>query len=461
MALVTAYLVRSCARRPDAPAPVVEEEAPLPVVEPPAPIVVIPRTPVKAAKKAPLPSPAPLEPPTVKIHKELIPKNIEIVRVYYASMLTGPASTIEFDINGSGFTKEFEKMIKVESGQPDAKVTNLSLVTPNQIHGNLVISEKSKTMVAFPNVLIQDKVVFQAPEPFAVIRPGEVLNLMFTEMGESGRSGRFRVFTNLTPEMFANFKISVSTPTIQVSDLNPTLPFIVDGTVVIGPAAGGEYDILVTLSDKEIWSRKGIIRVVRPNVGQSGLIQKILTHDGFHRPGDTATFSLAGSGFQPNDVHLLKATVPGLENAVSSFTYATPGRLELALLVPSTAPVKVYGLKITAGAEVLQDMPDAFRVVGENWSRLLKLNPPLLPGGQSTLTLVGRDLQAGLISKIKVELDEPDLVIGPFVLVNPNEAAAPISAGLNVKPGDYLLKMTSDGKPISPEFGSIIRVSPK
>ncbi len=417
-----------------------------------------PAAPVKVApvKKS---APAALAPPPVQIHKELIPKNIEIVRVYYAAMITGPNSAIEFDINGSGFTEEFHKMITVESGQPEAAVKNLVLVTPNQIHGTLVISEKSATIVAFPRVLIKGKVVFQAPEPFAVIRPGEVLNLIFTEMGESGRSGRFRVFTNLDQEMFSNFRVTVSTPSIQVTDLNPQLPFVVDGTINIGPAVGGAYDLDITLKDKNIWHRSGIVRVVRPNVGQSGLIQKVLPHDGFYRPGDTARFSLHGSGFQPGDINAIRAVIPGLQSAVSSFTYASPGRLELAITIPADAAVKKYGIIITAGEETLQDAPDAFRVVDKNWTRALKLEPVLLPGGKSTLSLTGRDLTPEYISKIKIELDEPALVIGQFVPVSPQEAAAPISAGADVKPGDYLLKITSGGKPVSPETGSIIRVS--
>ena len=468
-ALLSALLVRSCSRKKQIPitpsipiTPVVAASpvaAVVPIVVPIATPMVTPKPIKKIVSPSVTPVVQPPIPPAVQIHKELIPRNIEIVRVYYAAMITGPASTIQFDINGSGFTKEFEKMITVESGQPNAVVKNLSLVTPNQIHGTLDISGESATMAAFPHVLIQGKVVFQAPEPFAVIRPGEVLNLVFTEMGESGRSGRFRVFTNLTEEMFSNFKVSVSTPSIEVKDLTSQVPFIVDGTVIIGPAVGGEYDINITLKEKNIWTKKGIIRVVRPNVGQSGLIQKVMAQDGFHRPGDTARFSLHGSGFQPNDVNLIKASVNGLDSLVSSITYASPGRLELALVIPSTAQVKTYGLKLMAGAEVLQDLSDAFQVVEKNWTRLLKVNPPLVPGGKSTLTLMGRDLSADYISKIKVELDEPDLTIGNFSLVNPLEASASIKAGPNVKPGDYLLKMTSSGKPVSPEAGSLIRVS--
>lgn len=469
-AIALAFFIRSC-RPASEPAPGPSTPAvsgssmtvAIPLSEPVPELSPSPSPkPIPKSVKAASPSvPVPMSPPRVKLHKELIPKDIEIVRVYYAAMITGPGSSIEFDINGSGFTQEFQKMITVESGQPDAQVKNLTLVTPNQIHGTLEISPKSVTRVAFPNVLIADKVVFQAPEPFAVIRPGEVLNLIFTEMGESGRSGRFRVFTNLTQEMFSRFAVTVSTPTIQISDLAPFLPFIVDGTITIGPAVGGDYDISVLLGDKTTWSKKGIVRVVRPNVGQSGLIQKVITQDGYHRPGDTARFSLQGSGFQPGDVNLLKATVQDLTDASAVFSFGSPGRLELALTIPPAAPVKMYELKVTAGEETLQTVPEAFRVVDKNWTRLVKVEPVLLPGGVSTLMIVGRDLTDDFISGIKVETDEPELKLGAFFRVGVNEVSAPISAGASVKPGDYLLKITSNGKPVSPEFGSIIRVSSK
>ncbi len=424
---------------------------------------------VSKSKPTPISKPAPVAkegpgavstPPPVKIFPELIPKDIRIVRVYYASMITGPASTIEFDINGSGFNKEFEKMITVESGQPNASVKNLALITPNQIHGTLDINDKSATMLAFPKVLIQGKVVFQAPEPFAVIRPGEVLNLVFTEMGESGRSGRFRVFTNLNQEMFKDFKVTVSTPSIRVTDVSPAFPFLVDGTIIIGPAVGGDYDIAITLKDKTLWERKGVIRVVKPNVGQSGLIQKVMTLDGYQRPGDKVRFAIQGSGFQPDDVHILQAKVPDVPNVVSSFTYVSPGRLELVLDIPKDIPVKSYALTISAGPEILQSLPDAFRVVGANWPRDLRLNPALEPGEKSVLSLTGRDFDKDFVSKLKVEFDEPGLTLGQFSVVSPLEASAAISASADVKPGDYLLRITSDGKAVSPEFGSLIRVSP-
>jgi hypothetical protein len=477
--LLAAVFFKSCRRETPLPTPAQPEPAVVtssetmiavaPSSATVAPPVVKPAPVVKhvTAKATPAPATAPvaaaapvqMAPPPVVLHKELIPANIEIVRVYYNQMITAPNSKIPFDINGSGFTKEFQNMIKVESGQAEAQVKDLALVTPNQIHGTLVISSNSTTMVAFPRVLIQDKVVFQAPEPYAVIRPNEVLNLIFTEMGDNGRTGKFRIFTNLTNESFQKLSVAVSTPAIRITDLNASLPFIVDGTINIGPAVGGVYDLVVMLDKNIVWSRAGIIRVVRPNVGQSGLIQRVQPMDGFHRPGDKVRFIILGSGFQPDDINALSVSVPSLVITNSTFSYVSPGHLEAQIDLPWTAPVQTYGIKINNGNEVLQDVPDAFRVVPRNWLRFVKVDPPLVPGGHGKLSLIGRDIDEKFVAQLKVAVDEPGLKIGAFKYESVQEISASISAATDVKVGDYLLHLTDNGNAVQPQFGNIIKVS--
>jgi hypothetical protein len=279
-------------------------------------------------------------------------------------------------------------------------------------------------------------------------------------MGDNGRTGKFRIFTNLTNESFQKLSVTVSTPAIRITDLNASLPFVVDGTINIGPAVGGQYDLAVMLDKNIVWTRAGIIRVVRPNVGQSGLIQRVQPLDGFHRPGDKVGFAILGSGFQPSDVNALSLSVPSLVITNSTFSYVAPGHLEAQLELPWTAPVQSYELKINNGDEVLQDVPDAFRVVPRNWLRFVKVDPPLVPGGHSTLSLVGRDIDEKFVSQLKVSVDEPGLKIGAFKYSTVQAITAPISAGPDVKAGDYLLHLTgADGKPISPQYGNIIRIS--
>lgn len=462
--LVFQFFPKGCAK-PQIPAEPVLMPSPEPSMVEDSPIQVPPPAPTpevslpKPKKKDVVAPAAQMIPPPVQIHKELIPKNVEIVRVYYAQAIAAPGSSIEFDINGSGFTSEFEKMIKTESGHEEVAVRNLTLMTPNQIHGTLVISPKAATKISFPQVLIKDKVVFQAPDPFGVIRSGEVLNLIFTEMGESGRTGRFRVFTNLDQGQLKDFRVEASTPAIQIGPLRPALPFILDGDIMIGPAAGGEYGLAAYLGNKTLWKRDGIIRVVRPNVGQTGLIQRMQALEMYHRPGDPVVFALQGSGFRPEDTGLLGVRITDLEIIKSTFVYLAPGRLEMSVWLPSNAPVKSYGVAIVQGETVLLEDPKAFNIVDKNWLRGFRLDSPVKPGGEGKVILVGRDLEKNFVSNLKVDVDEPELLVGPFEWMRPDEAVATLKVGSSVKPGDYLIHLSVGGKTLTPQFGGIIQIS--
>ncbi len=419
----------------------------------------------KPVKKAPLPPaamPPAAPPPEVVIHKELIPKDIEIVRVYYATQIAGPGAEIEFDINGSGFNAEFEKMITVESGSPSVAVKNLKLITLNQIHGTLVVDPKTATSVSFPQILIKGKVVFRAPEPFAIIRPGEVLNVILTEMGDSGRTGRIRIFTNLTPDMFPLLSIEASTTSIRVVDITPALPHIVDATIDTGwHAGGGEYDLKVKLGPIAVFERKGFVRIVRPNVGQTGLAQQVRALDGFHRPGDNAKFVIMGSGFLQEDVGRITVRIPGMTEIKPALTYVGPGRMEMAMPIPANAKVGPYSLELMSGETSLLNVSNLFSVVSVNWTRALAVEPALVPGGSGTLILSGRALEKAFVEKIKIETDEPNLSVGAFKWVNPERAEAPIEATAAVAPGDYLLKLSANASAITPAMGSIVRVDSK
>src|SRR4029077_13720793 len=160
-------------------------------------------------------------PPVIQLHKEVIPKNIEIIRCYYDQEIVPPNVTFGFDINGSGFTSEFQQMIKVDVENPDIRIKNLQLVTANQIHGDMEVGANAQTAFVYPRVLIKNLPVFSAPEPFAVVRKGDVLTIIFISMEESGRAGRFRVITNLDDELFKQFQVSPSTPGLQISDIAP------------------------------------------------------------------------------------------------------------------------------------------------------------------------------------------------------------------------------------------------
>ena len=77
------------------------------------------------------------------------------------------------------------------------------------------------------------------------------------------------------------------------------------------------------------------------------------------------------------------------------------------------------------------------------------------------MILEGRDLDKKFVSSIRVEVDESNLKVGPFRYSSPDRAHASISVGPKVAPGDYWLKMSNEDGPVTPHFGSIIRVHSK
>jgi hypothetical protein len=179
----------------------------------------------------------------------------------------------------------------------------------------------------------------------------------------------------------------------------------------------------------------------------------------FHRPGDQVVFALQGSGFRPEDTSLLAVKVKDLEVTRSTFVYLAPGRLEMSVWLPNTTAVKSYDVSIVQGDVVLLSVPNAFQVVDKNWMRGFRLTNFVKPGGEGKVILVGRELEKSFVAKLKVEVDEPELFVGGFEWLSPEEAAAPIKAGPLVKPGDYLIHLSVDGKIVTPQFGGIVQIS--
>jgi len=402
------------------------------------------------------------QPPTVKLHTELIPKDIQIVRCYYDREINPPGSTFGFDINGSGFTAEFEKMINVDTGNPQIKVKKLKLVTANQIHGDLEVGPQTKTGFVFPKVLIKNLPVFQAPEPFAVIRKGDVLNVMFTRMEEHGRAGQFRVFTHLDEPLAKQFHIEPSTPGITVSNINVQLPYIVEGTLHIGQGVPtGDYGLKILIAGKNVFERVGMIRIVRPNVGMSGFVQGLSIPELYRRPGDVIDFYVLGTGLLPPDVYDLTARVEGFDIGKGSFTYINPTQLRLSLQTPPTTPIGTYGVSILGkDGTVLHERKEALKLVPSNWVAGVRVDPPVQPGQTSTLRLLGRDFSDDFAGQITVELDEPKILLSGFKKQDAGTLSADITVDSTVRPGDYWLQLKHNGKKIDPPYGSIIKVQP-
>ena len=399
-------------------------------------------------------------PPKLELHKELIPKNIEIVRCYYSQDVVPPGTAFGFDINGSGFTKEFEKMIKVESGHDHVSVGELYLVTANQIHGNMEVGPEAKTGFVYPRVLIQGLPVFSAPDPFALVRKGEVLTVFFTNMEENGRGGSFRVITNLDEALAKTFRVDPSTPGIQISDIQPQLPFVVNGHLQIGPGVPpGDHGLAVFIDGKEKYRRVGMIRIVHPNIGQTGFIQGLVAQERYHRPGDAVQIYVQATGLSPQDTTNLQAKVEEFDLGRASFTYLSPIQLRLEFASPSATPPGPYSVEVlNKDGQSLFEKKNLFTMVPANWVAGVQVTPPVKAGGQSTLKVMGRDFSDTFPAGFKIDVDEPGITITGLNRADASTLTATISVTPGVSPGDYWLHLSAAGQKISPPYGSIIRV---
>jgi hypothetical protein len=192
-------------------------------------------------------------------------RGVRIVGFSYEKNVAAPSQRLEFNVNGSGFTPQFKNLISVDPGEPEISVEELREVTPNQIHGAFRVSPRALTKFVRPRVLIHGKSVFLAPQFFGVVRPREVLQFSFVDVGADGRSGHFRIVTNLTRPELEAFRVESSTPGIVFSIERSALPFFLTGSVKAGDSVpSGTYGLRVFLSTTTILSQDNVIRVVPP-----------------------------------------------------------------------------------------------------------------------------------------------------------------------------------------------------
>jgi hypothetical protein len=312
----------------------------------------------------------------------------------------------------------------------------------------------------FPRVLIQNLPVFSAPEPYAVIRKGEVLTILFISMEENGRAGRFRVLTNLDNDLFQNFHIVPSTGGLDISDITPRLPYAVEGTLRIGQRVPpGEYGLVIQIGDKTALRRNGMIRIVKPNVGSTGFIQAVTPEEPFHRPGDAIQLYVQGSGFIPENIQDLRAQISEFDMGPGSFTFLNGGQMRLVFQSPRSAAPGSYSIAIqNTQGQKLYERKNTFQLVGPDWIAGIQVSPPVKSGGKSTLKILGRDLSPTLAQSLKIDLDEPGITISALKRQDDSTFLADIAVAQNVAPGDYWLHLSAAGKKITPPFGSIIKV---
>jgi len=395
------------------------------------------------------------------MHPELIPKTVSIVRCYYDLDVVAPGTTFGFDIDGSGFDDAFYKIISVDPDALDVTVKNLRLVTANQIHGQIEVGSEATTQYIHPMIVIKSLPVFRAPDPFGVVRRGEVLDIQLTSIDETGQWGHFRVITNLDERLFPKFHIDPTNPMLEVSNIKVQYPFYVDGVVMIAQGLKhGQYGLITSMNKREIFRQDPLVDVVKPTVGKTGSIERVEAVEKAHRPGDTLELIIKGSAILPNVVPTLTAKVEPFEMGASSFTYISQGRLTATLTIPPNAPVGVYHVSILGSGKVLQQQPNVFGIVPPNWLSMAKLAAPLSPGKSGQLLIIGRDISQDFAKTLQLSTDTEELQISNFHWQDPSTLAADIKVASTIAPGDYLIHVAGNGKPLKLPRGNIIKIEP-
>ncbi|HVO32284.1 MAG TPA: hypothetical protein VMU17_00110, partial [Elusimicrobiota bacterium] len=393
------------------------------------------------------------------LHPELIPRNITIVRCYYDQDVVNPGTTFDFDIDGSGFTEDFYEMISVDFDAIDIQASDLRLVTANQIRGRIHVGPDATTQYVYPSVLIRNLPVFKADDAFGVVRSGEVLDIDLTQIDETGQNGRFRVITNLDQNLYRMFKVDPTTPRLEVSGLATRLPFYVEGTITIAPGLhNGQYGLIASLAGHELFRKNPLVDVVHPNVGRAGSIERVTATEAAHRPGDEVQMTMTGSGFAATDVANLTAKLESVSTEPAQFSFLTAGKMTIAMRLPPTIPTGVYGITVYNKQKQVYNRKAVFAVVPANWIAGVHLLHPVIPGQSGILQITGRDLSPVYVQTLRIATDEPGLSLSGLHLQDASTIVANVQVSTGTAPGDYLIHLTSQDKPVRMPTGNIIRV---
>lgn len=428
---------------------------------------------VSAPVQAPAPAPAPktlakkpaqapkrtFVPDNLEVHAELIPKDVTIVRFGYNPPLNQPGDVVPFNIVGSGFTQAFQKTLTAYSGSAHVQVRNLRLVTINQIQGEFVIHPSAPTQYVYPYVLLNEVPVFKAAAPFAIIRPGEVLDIVFTRMDADGKGGRFRSYVNFGESDTNRYSIQSDVPGITVTPLAFKPPYIAEGTVRIAlEVARGNYDLIGQLDQKEVFRKEGLIQVIRPTMGKNGFIEGLKVSNSFVRPGDSLQIRVEGRGFEVLDAAGLVIRVAGMKDTPLEFVGAD--RMQARVTLPLESLEGQYDVNVARGDEVIFPAKKVFTVVSSNWIQSIRAEGPIHAQEMASLEISGRDISPEFAQSLELQSDEPGLHLLKPLWVDANTVHVDMKVDNSVRPGQYLLQILSQGKTLALPQRPIITVQP-
>ncbi len=394
------------------------------------------------------------------MHRELIPAHIAIVHCSYELEVVAPGTTFGFDIVGSGFTEAFYKIISVDANALDITIKNLRLVTANQIHGQIEVGTEATTQYIRPLVIIRGLPVFRAPEPFGVVRFGEVLDIELASINDSGQWGRFRVTTNLDQELFRKFRLEPTHASLEISGLKPAYPFFINGVVTIGEGLRhGQYGIIAYSGKREIFRQVPLVDVVKPTVGRTGTIHKVEAPEKAHRPGDALDLLIAGSAYAPDVASLLTLRISPFAMGDAKITYVSAGLLQASLRIPSEAPVGIYDVSVLAQGKLLHEQRSVFGIVPPNWLGAVKSVGALMAGQTGQITILGRDITEDYAARLRLGADTEGLTISNLRRQSPTALIADIRVAPDVAPGDYIIHVLEGDRELKIPRGNIVKVT--
>ncbi len=395
------------------------------------------------------------------MHRELIPANITIVHCSYELDVVAPGTTFRFDVVGSGFNDAFYKIISMDADAMDVTIKNLTLVTANQIQGQIEVGSEATTQYIRPLVYIKSLPIFRAPDPVGVVRPGEVLDIELVSINESGQWGKFRVTTNLNEALYKKFRLVPTDSSLEISNVKPAYPFFVNGVMMIGQGLKhGQYGVIAYLGDREIYKESPLVDVVKPNVGKTGTIDKVSAADKAHRPGDMVDLIITGSAFPADIASSLSLKVSPLAMPEATITYVSAGLLQASIKVPPQTQVGIYDVTVLGNNKVLHEQKGVFGIVPPNWLGSLKTVGALTPGKNGQISITGRDITHAFVSQLRLRADADGLQLGALRWHSPTALVADVTVDASTAPGDYIIHVYDKNKELKIPRGNIIKITP-
>jgi len=188
-------------------------------------------------------------------------------------------------------------------------------------------------------------------------------------------------------------------------------------------------------------------------------VQGISAADTYHRPGDEVQLYLHGSGLTPAYTNALSAKVNEYDMGPASFTFISASQMRFSFHVPSSAPIRPYGVTVSGQKnQNLYTKDEVFKLVPPNWIAGAQVAPPIKPGQRGILKILGRDLMPDFAQGLELSVDEPGIQLTNLRRLDNSMIVAEISVSSEVAPGDYWIHLTAQGKEIQPPYGSIIKV---